>query len=50
MGGNLKYDFAARAADAESPVVQLIERVRPAKVWIAASTMARRSGWTKTTR
>jgi 3-deoxy-D-manno-octulosonic-acid transferase len=40
VGGNLKYDFAARAADARSPVVQLIERIRPAKVWIAASTMA----------
>ena len=40
LGGNLKYDFTARAADAGSPVVQLIERVRPAKVWIAASTMA----------
>jgi 3-deoxy-D-manno-octulosonic-acid transferase len=40
LGGNLKYDFAARAADAGSPVVQLIERVRPSKVWIAASTMA----------
>ncbi len=40
VGGNLKYDFTARAADAASPVVQLIERVRPAKVWIAASTMA----------
>ena len=40
VGGNLKYDFAPRAADAGSPVVQLIERARPAKVWIAASTMA----------
>jgi 3-deoxy-D-manno-octulosonic-acid transferase len=40
LGGNLKYDFTPRAADATSPVAQLIERVRPAKVWIAASTMA----------
>jgi len=40
VGGNLKYDFAPRSAEAESPVVQLIERARPAKVWIAASTMA----------
>ena len=40
VGGNLKYDFTARVADASSPVVQLIERARPAKVWIAASTMA----------
>ena len=38
-GGNLKYDFDARAADAGSPVMQLLERVRPGKVWIAASTM-----------
>jgi tetraacyldisaccharide 4'-kinase len=40
VGGNLKYDFTARVADAGSPVVRLIERARPAKVWIAASTMA----------
>jgi 3-deoxy-D-manno-octulosonic-acid transferase len=40
VGGNLKYDFTARVADAGSPVVQLVERARPAKVWIAASTMA----------
>jgi tetraacyldisaccharide 4'-kinase len=40
VGGNLKFDFEARAAGAESPVVQLLERVRPRKVWIAASTMA----------
>jgi 3-deoxy-D-manno-octulosonic-acid transferase len=40
LGGNLKYDFTARVADAGSPVVQLVERARPAKVWIAASTMA----------
>ena len=39
VGGNFKYDFEARAADAGSPVVQWLERVRPAKVWIAASTM-----------
>jgi tetraacyldisaccharide 4'-kinase len=42
VGGNLKFDFEARAAGRESPVVQLLERVRArngAKVWIAASTM-----------
>ncbi|MEO8592765.1 MAG: tetraacyldisaccharide 4'-kinase [Candidatus Solibacter sp.] len=39
VGGNLKYDFTARPVDPASPVTQLIERVRPAKVWIAASTM-----------
>jgi tetraacyldisaccharide 4'-kinase len=37
--GNLKYDFAARAAGEESPVRRLVERVRPRAVWIAASTM-----------
>jgi 3-deoxy-D-manno-octulosonic-acid transferase len=39
VGGNFKYDFEARAADASSPVVQWIGRLRPAKLWIAASTM-----------
>jgi len=38
-GGNFKYDFEARAAAAGSPVPALLERVRPGKVWIAASTM-----------
>jgi tetraacyldisaccharide 4'-kinase len=39
VGGNFKYDFEARAAAADSPVVQWIARVKPARVWIAASTM-----------
>jgi tetraacyldisaccharide 4'-kinase len=38
-GGNFKYDFEARAAVAGSPVAALLERARPGKVWIAASTM-----------
>ena len=38
-GGNFKYDFAARAAAPDSPVMDLIQRIRPAKVWVAASTM-----------
>ena len=38
-GGNLKYDFAARAADPKSPVLAWIAQLRPAQVWIAASTM-----------
>jgi tetraacyldisaccharide 4'-kinase len=38
-GGNFKYDFEARAAAAGSPVLALLERARPGKVWIAASTM-----------
>ena len=38
-GGNLKYDFAAHEAPADSPVRLFIERHSPARVWIAASTM-----------
>lgn len=37
--GNFKYDFEARAASPDSPVRQFLERLRPANVWIAASTM-----------
>ena len=37
--GNLKYDFEARPPEPDSPVVHYIERLRPGKVWIAASTM-----------
>jgi tetraacyldisaccharide 4'-kinase len=40
VGGNLKFDFEARAASAESPVVRLLQQASPGKVWIAASTMA----------
>ncbi|MBS1857180.1 MAG: tetraacyldisaccharide 4'-kinase [Acidobacteria bacterium] len=39
VAGNFKYDFEARAAGPESPVVGWIGRVQPARVWIAASTM-----------
>jgi tetraacyldisaccharide 4'-kinase len=39
MNGNLKYDFTAAPAPPDSPVRALIERLRPAAVWIAASTM-----------
>ena len=39
VGGNFKYDFEPRAADVGSPVVHLLGRVKPDKVWIAASTM-----------
>ena len=31
VAGNLKYDFTPRQASAASPVVQLVERVRPAQ-------------------
>ncbi len=39
IGGNLKYDFEPRAAEPGSPVLAFVGRVRPAAVWIAASTM-----------
>jgi tetraacyldisaccharide 4'-kinase len=39
IGGNLKYDFLPRELDAASPVRRLIDGLRPAQVWIAASTM-----------
>jgi len=39
LNGNLKYDFTAVPAPPDSPVRALLERVRPAAVWIAASTM-----------
>ncbi|HKE23725.1 MAG TPA: tetraacyldisaccharide 4'-kinase [Bryobacteraceae bacterium] len=38
-GGNFKYDFEARPALPESPAMALIARVRPSKIWVAASTM-----------
>ena len=37
--GNFKYDFEARPAPQSSPVRLFLERIRPAHVWIAASTM-----------
>ena len=37
--GNFKYDFVARRLAPDSEVMRLIERLRPGKVWIAASTM-----------
>jgi len=39
VGGNLKYDAAPREADPQSPARRFIEALRPAEVWIAASTM-----------
>jgi len=39
VAGNFKYDFAARAPAADSPVKKLLERLRPSHIWIAASTM-----------
>jgi 3-deoxy-D-manno-octulosonic-acid transferase len=37
--GNLKHDFEARAARADSPVVSFLKRLGPEQIWIAASTM-----------
>jgi tetraacyldisaccharide 4'-kinase len=39
VAGNFKYDFAARAAAADSPVRHWLAARQPAAVWIAASTM-----------
>ena len=39
VGGNLKYDFEPRRRAEASPVRALLDALRPAKVWIAASTM-----------
>jgi tetraacyldisaccharide 4'-kinase len=39
VAGNLKYDFKARSPQPGSPVAALLARIRPAQVWIAASTM-----------
>jgi tetraacyldisaccharide 4'-kinase len=39
VGGNFKYDFEARAPAEGSPVLELLARAKPERVWIAASTM-----------
>jgi len=39
VGGNLKYDFDPRRAEAPEAVARFLERLRPREVWIAASTM-----------
>jgi tetraacyldisaccharide 4'-kinase len=39
VAGSFKYDFEPRALPAGSPVRALLDRIRPAHVWIAASTM-----------
>ena len=38
--GNLKYDAAPVRSAAPKPILELLEKLRPAAVWIAASTMA----------
>jgi 3-deoxy-D-manno-octulosonic-acid transferase len=42
--GNFKYDFDARAAAPESPVMALLARLGPKDVWIAASTVPPEAG------
>ena len=39
VSGNFKYDFTASPAPPDSPVRALVNRLEPARVWIAASTM-----------
>lgn len=39
IGGNLKYDFDPQQAKAPAAVEEFLARLRPAEVWIAASTM-----------
>jgi tetraacyldisaccharide 4'-kinase len=39
VNGNFKHDFEARPASPGSPVFALLHRVKPAAVWVAASTM-----------
>jgi tetraacyldisaccharide 4'-kinase len=39
VNGNFKHDFVARPAEPGSPVPALLERVKPAQIWVAASTM-----------
>ncbi len=37
--GNLKYDFAPPAAGVPAEIVEFLDRTRPGKIWVAASTM-----------
>jgi tetraacyldisaccharide 4'-kinase len=39
VSGNLKYDFEPREAGPDSAVRRWLDALRPARVWIAASTM-----------
>jgi 3-deoxy-D-manno-octulosonic-acid transferase len=39
VGGSLKYDVVPSEADPQSPARRFIEALRPAEIWIAASTM-----------
>ena len=39
VAGNLKYDFRPGAAEPPREVRELLDRIRPDEIWIAASTM-----------
>ena len=39
LAGNLKYDFDPRGQQPPAAILEFFERVKPAEVWIAASTM-----------
>ncbi len=39
LAGNLKYDFDPRGQRPPAAILEFFERVKPAEVWIAASTM-----------
>ncbi|HEY1203086.1 MAG: tetraacyldisaccharide 4'-kinase [Bryobacteraceae bacterium] len=39
LAGNLKYDFDPRRQEPPAAILEFFERVKPAEVWIAASTM-----------
>jgi len=39
-GGNLKYDFTPPASGISGDLSAFLDRLRPAKIWIAASTTA----------
>ena len=40
VGGNMKYDFTPPAGGIVPEIVRFLDSVRPAKIWIAASTTA----------
>ena len=39
VGGNLKYDFAPPASGIAPEIAAFLERTKPGKIWVAASTM-----------
>ena len=39
VNGNFKHDFDARPAASGSPVLAFLDRAKPSRIWVAASTM-----------